>query len=414
MRSRARPRRRPRLVRALAAVSAAVLLGWVAAAWYFSDVLYDDAFRVTPPPATPTPAIEVLAATDSSIALAAGEDVPTEVVAPGTWGLWWDGGYGTLDAIRAESAAQVTRALSVVEGAVPDEGTLTDVDKYVYGDSPDQVLGLAWEGVSITTALGAQDAWFVPAADGADVGAGGATTWAILVHGKGSDRDEMLRMLATVHEQGLPAVVVTYRGDRDQPVDPSGIYRYGATEWADLDAAVAYALDRGATDLVLAGASTGAALIGSWFDHGENTDAASALVFDAPNADVERTFAYGASQRTVPGTPWHIPPALSWSAFRIAEARFPVDFAEIDYSDTLAAVEVPVLVFHGTGDLTVPVDATRELVAAREAAGLDTTYVETTSGEHVGSYNHDPTAYDDALGAFLDRLAEQRGPAGRG
>lgn len=414
----AKPRRRRRhLLRAVVALVLVVTLGWLAAAWYFTDVLYDDALRVNPPPAGPTFDVEVLAVTSDTVTLATGPDASAEVSAPGTWGLRWEGGDGTLTDVRTDDGERVTRTFTLLDGAPPEAGDLADVDKYLFGDTPDEILGLDWQPVDIPTPLGTQDAWFVPA-DGALASApdGDATVadyggpWAILVHGKGADRDEMLRTLRTVHSQGLPALVITYSGDRGQPIDPSGRYGYGATEWADLDAAVAYALDRGATDLVLVGSSTGAALIGAWFDHGANTDAAVAVVLDSQNADVERTFAYGASQRTIPGTSVPLPPALTWTAFRISELRFGLDLDAADTSDTLARIDVPVLAFHGTGDRTVPVGATRDLVAARDVAGLPTTYVETDAGEHVGSYNHDPERYEEALGAFLsDAVAQAEG-----
>lgn len=401
----AKPRRRRRhLLRTVVVLVPVVTLGWLAAAWYFSDVLYEDALRVSPPPAGPTFDVEVLAVTPEAVTLAAGPDASGEVSAPGTWGLRWEGGYGTLTDVRADDGERVTRTFTVLDGAPPEAGDLADVDKYLFGDTPDEILGLDWQPVAISAPLGTQDAWFVPA-DGAPDGdpnvTDNAQPWAILVHGKGADLDEMLRTLRTVHAQGLPALVITYRGDRDQPIDPSGRYGYGTTEWADLDAAVAYALDRGARDVVLVGSSTGAALVGAWFDHGANTDAAVAVVLDSQNANVERTFVYGASQRTIPGTPLPLPPALTWTALRLSELRFGLDLDAADTSDTLARIDVPVLAFHGTGDRTVPVGATRDLVAARDAADLPTTYVETGAGEHVGSYNHDPERYEEAVGTFL-------------
>jgi fermentation-respiration switch protein FrsA (DUF1100 family) len=395
-----RPRRRRLLLRVLAALVSVVVLVWLAGAWYFSDVLYEDGLKVTPPRETPIADVEVVAVGADDITLVPGENQPREVSEPGLWGLWWGQGYGSVTDIRATSGGEVTRSFEVIDGAPPEVGTLTDVDKYVYGDTPDEVLELAWDEVSVATPLGEQDAWYVPGE-----GAAGST-WAILIHGKGSDRDEMLRTLATVHDLGLSALVVTYRGDRDQPVDPTGVYRFGATEWEDLDGAVRYARDEGAQRLVLVGASTGAALIGSWFDNARSsaTEMVEGIVVDSANADVERTFAYGASQRTLPGTDLPLPPALAWTAFRLAELRFPLDFDEVDYSDTLAAVEVPTLVFHGVGDRTVPVAASRELVAQREAAGLATTYLETGAGEHVASFNHDPAAYRAALRTFLQEV----------
>lgn len=394
-------RRRRRWPVVLGTVLGVLVVAWFGAAWYFTDVFYDDALRVEPPPVTPEPDSEVVAVDAATITLEPRDDDDAELRAPGTWGLWWDGGYGVLtDVVDADDDA-VTRAFDVVAGTAPPPGTPADVDKYVFGDDPDDVLGLTWEPVAIETELGPMAAWWVPAPEGAaasDV----PETWAILVHGKGSGPDEMLRMLEPVHAAGLSALVVTYRGDRDRPTDPSGVYRYGETEWADLDAAVAYAVDQGAQRLVLGGASTGAALIGAWLDRGEHTEATAAVVLDSANADPGRTFEHVAAQRTVPGTSVPLPPGLAWTAFRLAELRFPLDLAAADVSDTLATLDVPVLLVHGTGDPRVPVEASRDLVAEREAAGLPTAYLETDAGPHVGSYNDDPDAYRDAVAQLLD------------
>ena len=55
-----------------------------------------------------------------------------------------------------------------------------------------------------------------------------------------------------------PALFITFRNDKGQPKEPSGIYQYGITEWQDLHAAAEYVLSQpGAREIVA-----------SWSQHG--------------------------------------------------------------------------------------------------------------------------------------------------
>ena len=111
---------------------------------------------------------------------------------------------------------------------------------------------------------------------------GGGATWAIVVHGRGATRQEGLRILPTLTNLGMTAMVITYRNDRESIHDPNGQYGYGATEWPDLQAAVDYALAHGARDVVLYGYSLGGAITTSFLEH---SDRASRVRRRARRAD---------------------------------------------------------------------------------------------------------------------------------
>ena len=87
---------------------------------------------------------------------------------------------------------------------------------------------------SPTSPLGPAAAWRV---------GGRRDTWVILVHGYNAARTETLRTLATVSQQGYPALAITYRIDPGAPRSPTACAA-GGDRVRDLEAATRYALER--------------------------------------------------------------------------------------------------------------------------------------------------------------------------
>ena len=73
-------------------------------------------------------------------------------------------------------------------------------------------------------------AWFVEA-ERPDVG----RSWCTATRCRGWTTSDGSRRSAT---PGYPTLTITYRNDAGAPEDPSGLLRYGETEWEDLEAAV--------------------------------------------------------------------------------------------------------------------------------------------------------------------------------
>ena len=144
--------------------------------------------------------------------------------------------------------------------------------------------------------------------------AGDNSTWAILVHGKGANRREALRMMPVLHREGMHCLAITYRNDVDCPPDPDGFYAYGRTEWEELEAAAAYALAHGAERLVIVGYSMGGAITMSFMARSKLARHVAALILDAPMLHLEETIAWGATQLRVPAG--HSPSAIA--SFRSA------------------------------------------------------------------------------------------------
>jgi hypothetical protein len=269
-----------------------------------------------------------------------------------------------------------------------------DLEGYAFPTDPSDV-GLTFEEVTYESPLGSMGAWFVPPTGEA------GTTWAVHMHGWRAERRETVRMLPTYAAVGVPSLVVDYRNDPGAPADPSGLYKFGRTEWEDTEAAVRYALDHGAESVVLVGYSTGAAAEMAFLERSELADRVAGVVFDAPNLDFGRAVSVEASRRTIPGTPIPLPPTLTAMAKWIADLRFDVDWGAIDYVDREGIIEVPTLVFHGADDQTVPLSVSEDLA---EIYPDLVTLIVTEEADHVQSWNIDPERYEDLLTAHLTAL----------
>lgn len=384
------PLRRPvrRLVAALLLVAALGALTLLAGGWYFADQIRADGLRTTSS-AEPDD-LTVVALDGPAIGLhEAARQPPDEALRrPAVYGLAWPTGTGVLSAaLTIGRDGTVSRSLTVTTGAPPSVGSPARLRRDVF-DTAAQATGVAATDVTVPCAGGRCPAWFLP---------GTGPTWAVLVHGKGATRTEPLRALRAVHAAGLPALVISYRNDPGAPADPSGFYRYGASEWPDLDDAVRYAQQHGARRVVLVGFSMGGGIVASFLEHSPRRSVVTGLVLDAPMLSFRRTVAFGASRRSLPVVGLAIPGPLTWTAQTLAGWRFGIDWAAIDYLGG-RWLQVPTLLFHGTADQTVPIATSDAL--HNDHPGL-VHEVRVDGAAHMASWNADPRAYEAAVTAFL-------------
>ena len=363
--------------------------------WFYSGQIRDGALAAKPP-AAPSLQTEVLAVGDGSITLALDPGSPPELTTAGTWGLRWAEGYGRLGAIRSRAADRVQRAFRRLQGAAPRAGERSAVDGYAWPADPALAAGRPATEISYPSPLGPAPAWLV---------AGRRDTWVILVHGYNAARAETLRTLGVVAGLGYPALAIGYRNDPGAPSTPDHLRRWGSTEWRDLEAATRYALGHGASGVVLTGYSMGGAVVTSFLLSSPLAARVRGVVLDAPALDLGEVIDQGAAGRDLPvlGTP--VPPALTEVAKGIAGLRWHLDWGRLDYVDRAGRLTTPMLVFHQSGDPTVPVAISEALARARPDL---VTFERFGGAGHVQSWNVDRARYERALRAFLDRVA----PAG--
>ncbi len=248
------------------------------------------------------------------------------------------------------------------------------------------------EEVEYQTELGAMDAWYLPA---------GGETWVIHVHGLGTTPAEAEPMFAPLQEAGYPQLAITYRNDDGQPEDPSGYYQYGVTEYKDVSAAISYALENGAEQVFVNSYSTGAAhTLGFMFR--EQRDRVVGAHFDSPNINFGETVNFNAAQRELPLLGLPVPSSLAEVAKFITSLRIGVSWGSLDYVDTAStSLNAPVLVHHGTADMTVPISTSLDFADARpELVRL----IQVEGAGHVGSYDVDPEKYVDEVLTFLQSV----------
>lgn len=358
--------------------------------WYFADQLRKDALQPDHEPSADD--ITIVEAGEGSVRLAAIPGTEPDLTTNGVVGLDWGTGYGQLGPTYAEQEDRsVVRDLQRISGVAPMAGDTGFIDGNAFPGDPSQAFGIDFTDVEYPTALGPMKAWRVLAP---------GDTWVIHVHGLGASRAEALRLIRPLATAGFPQLVIDYRNDEGAPTDPSGFYRFGATEWEDMAAAVEYALSQDATGVVLTGYSTGAAHILSYLQETPDNPVV-ALVLDSPNVDFEQTVDLGASQRRLPLLSFPLPGSLVWTAKRIASLRFGVDWAETDYLPEASLLSVPMLVIHGTDDQTVPFRVSEDLAASRP--DLVRLFIVPGAG-HVRGWNVGPQPYERAVIDFLSEM----------
>lgn len=368
------------------AVATLAVVVHVAGGWYFSGQI--ESGGLLPEPPTRNFDVQVVSYDSDRIVLTGGDAAMFD---PGTYAIVWGEGRATIGEIVTSDDDTVTRAF--IGGAPPPlSPTEVDIDAWMF-DTP-RDAGLTYTDVTYMSPLGEMAAWRVPAA-------APTTTWAVHIHGWRADRREAIRSLGAFHAAGVESMVITYRNDPEGPADPTGRYRFGRSEWKDIEAAVAYARDHGAERIVLSGFSTGGAIALAFLAESELADMVSAVVLDSPNLDFGYVVQSEASRTAlIPGLPIKVPRTLTATAMAIADMRFDIGWDAINYTDGWASPNLPILIFHGTNDETVPLSVSQRFSQA------NTPFVElvTTEGAHVRSWNVDPSGYEAELSVFLNGI----------
>ncbi|MGA5041829.1 alpha/beta hydrolase [Streptomyces capoamus] len=373
-----------RIVRATATALTALLAAGTASV--VAGRLASDAALKAPPgrPLPTEPRLTVHRTTAGQITLT--RDLAT--LRPGTYGLAGDGSHAVVGPVveaAAHTADTVVRRLERVTHGTLAPGDAVWLTPSVYAGDPRTALGLDHEDVDVPGDLGPLPAWFVP---------GHRNTWVIAVHGLGATREQALNVMGFLHRRRLPVLALAYRGDPGAPRSPDGLNHLGGTEWRDVEAAIRYAVRRGAHRVVLLGWSTGATMALRAAEHSAVRDRVAGLVLDSPVLSWEATLRALARAR-------HTPQPLLPLAVRAAQGRVGLHAGRVPEIADPDRLRVPTLIVHGPQDQVAPWEFSRRL--ARRRADLVALHT-VDDAPHAAMWNADPAEYEERLRRFLTPL----------
>lgn len=353
-----------------------VALALVVAAWVQGSSIEGDWLTVRSTSDEGSAVVERIG--DGTVLLADGDDLER----PGIWAVRNRDGWVRVGAVVATGPEGVTRELLAVRGTIrPGSGVSFTRSVWEADDPPVELEDVVFDGP-----LGEHAAWVMGGTD---------DTWVVLVHGNGADRTEAFRILPTLLEAGLPAIVPAYRNDVGAPPSDGEHHGFGRGEWRDIDAAVDFALASGARDLVLVGYGSGGSIVGTFLYESLEADRVVGVILDAPILSLGTAVDEAWRPAQVPGF------MVGW-AKAVATFRFGVDWSELDHVDRVDEWEPPVLILHGRDDDEAPLRASTEFATA----AIDRTLLLTFPGApHGASWNTDPARYESAVAGFLTEHA---------
>lgn len=303
----------------------------------------------------------------------------------GIWGVSnGTGGYGQIAAVISQDAETVERSFRTLAGRFI-AGEAVTFDAYAVGENPMDAFAIDYDEVRVPGTLGVNPAWSIP---------GEGDTWVIIVHGEGRDeRRQALRILPIGDDFELPTLVITYRNDGAAP-DDGGYYRWGLTEWQDIDAAMTYARNRGAEDFVLYGFGMGATIAMNHLHMSDSAGEVLGVVLDSPVLNLGAVVDQIADERGIPGV-------ISSAAKGVARIRFGIEWEQLDQMGRIDQFDIPMLLLQGTEDDVAPV-ATADAFA--EALPNLVTYERFEGAARTELWNLDPERYNAAVSLFLAEI----------
>lgn len=321
-----------------------------------------------------------------------------DTILPGTYGITFDSGRGLAqvgEILEYDPVSQTVarRVASVISGdlTAARRGRWTGT---VF-THPSQ-LDIPYEDILLQSDVGELPAWLLPTAAPAPL-----DTWAILVHGRGSTRAEVLRAGRVLDSIGMPSIAMSYRNDAEVRDGGHSRYGLGDTEWFDVDVAIDYARAHGARQVVVFGWSMGGAIAFQAASRGRNRGFIAGLVLDGPVVDWHDVLDNQARLNYLPTPiarltldmitrPW---------ARSITGLETPIDLERLDWVTRAAELDKPVLLIHSDDDQFVPSGPSHALARVRFDLVTMPAY---DTAAHTKEWNVDPERWEDDVANFLE------------
>ncbi|GAP53503.1 hypothetical protein AHiyo6_00680 [Arthrobacter sp. Hiyo6] len=323
----------------------------------------------------------------------------SQTTAPGRYSIWFatGSGHACIGPVVANDpgAGSVTRVVERVDSGDLRAAKAGIWSAYVFSKA--EQLGLPFSEVEIPVEGGVAPAWkFDPAEESARPNA-----WVIHIHGMGGKRGGALRGVPVAQRLGFTSLVVSFRNDGEAPPSADGRYTLGQSEWLDVDAAVNYAVDNGAKQIVLFGWSLGASIALRLADLSAHSDRIVGLVLDAPVMDWTTTLIENAGASGLPrpitalGLRVLQSPQMRW----VTGLKDPIDLPRLDWMSRASEIKKPVLVLHGLEDPSTPFHVSQKIADLRP----DVVHIVSfdTAG-HSHEWNVDSGRWEDTAAALLE------------
>ncbi|MBY0177879.1 alpha/beta hydrolase family protein [Curtobacterium herbarum] len=371
-----------------AAVGVAVVAGSVAAV----------ARAVVTPDRKRTERVPITAVDLEARTVSLGRSPDTE--SPGRYSLWFGGatGHMRVGEVLDTTDTTVTRRVIAIDAGDPTVARRGRWGGWFYL-TPGE-LGVPVEDVDVQTPNGPAPAWVVRAADP-------AAPWAVLVHGRGVTRAETIRAVPVFRAAGYSVLLASWRNDGVAPPSPDGRYGLGSTEWQDVDAALDWVAQQGATSVVLMGWSMGGAVVLQTLVRSGLAGLVSGVVLESAVVDWHAVLK---SQSRALRLPRPVRKVAQWVlrtpvVHRVAGLDQPIDLRELDMVARADELRVPTLLLHSDDDGFVPASASYALAAARpDLVQLEVAHV----ARHTKLWNHDADWFDARIRAWLTEVVASR------
>jgi pimeloyl-ACP methyl ester carboxylesterase len=244
-------------------------------------------------------------------------------------------------------------------------------------------FGLTAETVRIPVDELELAAWYIPPTEAVN----GATL--IYVHGFGGNRGALLEQVAAMHEVGYGALLLDMRNHGESG---AAITTWGPAEARDVIAAYNYLLARSEVDpdrIGLVGKSMGGAAVA--LAAAQLPDLA-VLVLESTYISFEENL-----PNILPGIA-RAPGFLAPYVFNRMESATSEPLADTLVADTVAGLNVPLLLIHGEQDRLVPTEQGRAIFAAANEPKI----LHTVPGAgHLDIFTADPETFTAQMRTFL-------------
>ncbi|MCU1545207.1 MAG: alpha/beta hydrolase [Homoserinimonas sp.] len=320
-----------------------------------------------------------------------------DAIVPGRYSVIFasDTGHATVGDIVRQGDGTVTRRLLSEDSGRVQAGIRVRISGWFYRTPHD--LGLAYEEVYVRTSLGPAAAWLVEPQTRSG-------RWVIQVHGRAVDRTETLRALPVFRASGYTSLLISYRNDGVAPRSDDGRYALGDVEWLDAEAAIEYAINHGATDIILMGWSMGGAIVMQAATRTRYAYAVRGIVLDSPVVDWVTVLHHQARAMRIPGFIRQAALAAisrPWGRVLTRQSTS-IDLPRLDFVRRGSELGLPILLMHSDGDTFVPSAASKALAQQRP----DIVTFESFAGAgHTRLWNYDPARWNGAISLWL--LAQQ-------